>query len=725
MMYMSGKWKKIIWLICMIELCMIHGAYLANLLIYRRMKWLAVFLGGTLVMAVFQYLSYRRFIKDCVQDLTMLEADGVRKVFCEANEQAGNAKSAQNRIYANPRIRIPFVMGFFTQSVIIPAAYVKEPNLFFTFLHECYHIKGHDTLYKYIMLACNCFLWFHPLAYFFRYISYRDIEVSCDEAVVKGRSKEERYQYGKFLLESAGKEREKGKAYSAYWNDSASVLKCRIQAVMEEKRHWDRMAKIAVIVLTAEVLGLAVWFVKDIRFEYQEANKPVNEFEGMEAPPMYTDTAIQKMLEVQPVSSDAYGVDSFAQDDELYPEKELKDIAFESADPWQFAIKRPAHYQSAMTEGIQRFWYYMENQEAFSSEYYEETPGYTTYESVYSELLAGDIENAVWGIIWKTYAPDYEQLNSFKKGYAHLQGSDTDYVYFTMAVQVKQVEPYVFQIEGFADLEKTLEAYREKYPEADFSNFPQLEEKEEENELYTVISQDEKLYLQTDTGENIEIPVKKECFQDPGDPLTGASNGIRKECYQCDENKVIFVYGQGEQGVKASIFEDGSWKEVLITADYPYGLSKIYVDFPEDGEVGYIFGVVERVVFQEACVLYKTTDGGSTWEQVAMGENAAQHSLTVDFDFLTNQQGYMAIHTSYESTPKLLRTEDGGENWEQVTFDEVPEYYCQPYAPEMLDGKLVLYVGMEEYSERKGEKAYYESADDGRTWNYKKQVIRQ
>ena len=34
-------------------------------------------------------------------------------------------------------------------------------------------------------------------------------------------------------------------------------------------------------------------------------------------------------------------------------------------------------------------------------------------------------------------------------------------------------------------------------------------------------------------------------------------------------------------------------------------------------------------------------------------------------------------------------------------------------------------VGMEEYSEMNGEKAFYESTDDGRSWNYKNKVIRQ
>lgn len=657
---MSGKWKKIIWLICMLELCIIHGTWLSYLIIYHRIKIVIVFVIGTLGMIIFQYINYRHFIKDCVQDITMLEDESVHKVFCEANEQVGNVQTIQNRIYVNPHIRIPFVMGFVTPSVIIPTSCITEPTLFFAFLHECYHIKRYDTLYKYIMLACNCFLWFHPLAYFLRYISYRDIEISCDEAVVKGRTKEERYRYGKFLLESAGKGREKGKAYSAYWNDSKVILKHRIQAVMEEKRDWDLLARIAIVLLIIEVLGLAVWAAKTIRMEYYEANKPVNEFEGIEAPPMYTDEAIQKMMEVQPASSDTYGVDTFAQYDALYPKKEIKDIYFETENPWQFAIERPAHYRDAMQEGVQRFWYYMENQEAFSCDFYEKNPMNSTYETVYSELLAGDMENAVWGIIWKTYVTDCSNLNSYQNGYARLQGTDTNYVYFTMTVHVTMVEPYIFRIEGFADLEETLEAYRYNYPEWDFSTVPSLEER----------------YVEIGTN---KIDISAEEWSLPED----------------------------------------------IIEKYPYGLSNVYIDFLEDNQTGYLLGAMERVVFQEACVLFKTTDGGITWEEIVMSENAARHSYTVDFDFLTEQHGYLAIHTSYGSIPQLLRTEDGGKNWEAVQFDTIPNYFCQPYVPELRDGKMMLFVGMEEYGKMEGKKAYYESTDEGRSWNYKKQVIRQ
>lgn len=668
---MSGKWKKIIWMICMIELCIFHAALLVHLGIHNQRHWILIFATGTLFMAAFWYSGYRRFTKECVQDLTYLEDEKIREIFCKAHKEAGNTTDTNHRIYANPKIRIPFVMGFYKQSVIVPTECVLDESLFFIFLHECYHIKRRDTLYKAVMLACNCLLWFHPLAYFIRYISYRDIEVSCDETVVAGKTKEERYQYGKFLVESAGKQQRKVNAYSAYWNDSKSILKCRIQAVMEEKRNWDRWAKFAVVFLLAEAIGLAVFLGRMLVNEYDKVNAPVNEFEDTFTPPMYTDEAITAMLELEPVKRDTYCLDFFAQYMDLYPQKEMEAIDFEITSPWQYKVENPGRFKDALAPAVQRFWYYQENQEIFSRNHYEQNPMYTTFETVYSDLVAGDIKDAVWGIIWKTYTSDYTELNSYKNDYVKRNDKETNYVYYSMAVHIKMVEPYVFEVVGFADLEETLEAFMAKYPNTELEEFPLLDMTSEwvkAEEAYEVVSKDEKWYLVSENaGETI----------------------------------------------------------ITIPGEYPYMFSEVFVSFPESEDVGYLYAVTERVVYQEACILFKTLDGGKNWEKIFTSENARIHSLTMDFNFMTNEIGYIAIYSSQGNNPQLLRTEDGGESWEAVIFDEVPEYFSQAYAPEIRDGKPVLYVGMEEYSKMKGEKAYYESSDNGKSWELKKRVFRE
>ena len=90
--------------------------------------------------------------------------------------------------------------------------------------------------------------------------------------------------------------------------------------------------------------------------------------------------------------------------------------------------------------------------------------------------------------------------------------------------------------------------------------------------------------------------------------------------------------------------------------------------------------------------------------------------------FINNNVGFVTFRDS--ETPDIWRTQDGGKTWEKQDLTDVPQYYTMAYAPEMQDGILYLYIGMEEYSEYGGTKAKYESADEGRTWEYKGLVIR-
>ena len=133
-------------------------------------------------------------------------------------------------------------MGVAKPAVILPASCRGQANLRLILLHECFHVKIGDTRYKLAMLIANCILWYNPLAYFIRYVSYQDIEISCDEAVVKGKSREERLAYGQFLIDSARNMNRKADSYNAYWNSSKRILKHRIDAVVNENRKWDIFA---------------------------------------------------------------------------------------------------------------------------------------------------------------------------------------------------------------------------------------------------------------------------------------------------------------------------------------------------------------------------------------------------------------------------------------------------------------------------------------------------
>ncbi len=479
---MSGRLKKIIWLVFMAELVVVHLAVLGKMYIHGNVVIIGILSVGFLGMLIYQYCGYRALIKECVETIEMIEDEKTNKLFVEAASETGSVDS-KTRVYESFLMKTPFVMGVLRPAIILPEYCKTQTNLKLILLHECFHVKRGDTRYKLFMLIANCFLWFHPLAYFIRYASYQDIEISCDEAVINGKTKEERLAYGQFLIDSARDMDGKGNSFSAYWNSSKKILKNRIEAVMNESRRWDALAKSVIFILVLQVICSGLFFLRKIQTDYNQMNAPVNEFEGAITPYIYNDIAIQAMLSIDPWMSANYGDEAINKNDLLYPEKKFSEMTVQPESPWQIRINRPAMFREAAETALQRLYFYLENQTAYSTENYEKEPYWSNFEIVYEEKLAGDIDNSVWGIIWKVYSSDGENSEGVKKGYAFSLENENNYLYYTTAVQIRMKEPYLFEIVGYADLYKVIDACQQKYGAEYKYYFPELSTNVKSQEL--------------------------------------------------------------------------------------------------------------------------------------------------------------------------------------------------------------------------------------------------
>lgn len=470
---MSGRLKKIIWFILMTELLVLHLAVLEMSYMRGHKILSAILIAGFVLMAIFHYLSYRGFAKKCVSTINMLHDEKTNELFEGVVAESGNSIK-KLRIYESSDAVNPFVMGVVRPAVILPASCKDQSDLRLILLHECFHVKRGDTRYKLAMLIANCLLWYNPLAYLIRYVSYQDIEISCDEAVVRGKSREERLAYGQFLIDSVRNMNREANTYNAYWNSSKRILKHRIDAVVNENRKWDVFARCAIIVLALEVICSGLLLGRKLVTDYKESNAPVNEYEGVTPPDIYNEEAIDSMMSVDLEADYTYDAASINAIDELYPQKELSELTVQAENPWQIKIKRPALYKDAAETALQRLYYYWENPTGFDMELYEASPYQSSCQIVYAKRLAGDIDNSVWGIMWKVYCSDIESSQSYQDGYAFTIDGEENYLYYATAVQIKMDEPYLFEVLGYADLYKTFDAYKEKYDIDYESQFPKL-----------------------------------------------------------------------------------------------------------------------------------------------------------------------------------------------------------------------------------------------------------
>ncbi len=110
----------------------------------------------------------------------------------------------------------------------------NESSLSYILAHEYIHIKHFDVLFKIVLAAILCIHWFNPLVWVMYILANRDIELSCDEAVVKmfGESSKASYAYTLINLEAA---RTKQRYFVSDFNKN--IIEERISEIMRTKKN--------------------------------------------------------------------------------------------------------------------------------------------------------------------------------------------------------------------------------------------------------------------------------------------------------------------------------------------------------------------------------------------------------------------------------------------------------------------------------------------------------
>ncbi len=108
----------------------------------------------------------------------------------------------EDKIYLADHIPSPFVMGLFRPKIYLPST-LKETERGYILRHEQYHIRRRDYLVKFLAFLALCVHWFNPLVWVAFVLAGKDMEMSCDEAVVKELGEDIRADYSASLLSLA------------------------------------------------------------------------------------------------------------------------------------------------------------------------------------------------------------------------------------------------------------------------------------------------------------------------------------------------------------------------------------------------------------------------------------------------------------------------------------------------------------------------------------------
>ena len=137
----------------------------------------------------------------------------------------------QGRVYQASGIDTPFLLGLFRPRIYIPWG-MEGADLEYALTHEHCHIRRGDSWWRLLGWLILCVHWYNPLCWLGFFFMGRDMEQSCDEAVLE-RLGDVRREYSESLLHIAGKHRLSSPAPLAF---GESGVGGRVRSVLRWKK---------------------------------------------------------------------------------------------------------------------------------------------------------------------------------------------------------------------------------------------------------------------------------------------------------------------------------------------------------------------------------------------------------------------------------------------------------------------------------------------------------
>lgn len=148
------------------------------------------------------------------------------------NTEIKKAVLLRDNIYLSDMLLSPVLTGVLRPRIVLPASLdVDSPEAKFAIAHENVHRRRLDNLWRSFGLVIACLHWFNPFVWLMLKCFFADMELSCDEAVVRNYDLKERAAYASALVNFSDDKR-----FSISAAFGKSGIKVRIINILDYKR---------------------------------------------------------------------------------------------------------------------------------------------------------------------------------------------------------------------------------------------------------------------------------------------------------------------------------------------------------------------------------------------------------------------------------------------------------------------------------------------------------
>ncbi len=174
----------------------------------------------------------------------------------------------RDNIYQSENVASPFVLGIIKPKIYLPY-HIDGQDLSHVVAHEQAHIRRRDHWWKPLGFLLLTIHWFHPLMWLAYVLLCRDIELACDEKVIKELGNEQRADYTQALVVCSVNRHMIAACPLAFGEVG---VKERVKSVMNYKKPAFWVVVLAVIAC----IVVAVCFLTDpVGFQFDEATHTI------------------------------------------------------------------------------------------------------------------------------------------------------------------------------------------------------------------------------------------------------------------------------------------------------------------------------------------------------------------------------------------------------------------------------------------------------------------
>lgn len=183
-----------------------------------------------------RFLCYKKFRREIVENSRQSFDERELSILQEVCTEIGIRKEVM--LYHCALVHSPMVLEVIEPMLVLPEEEYSDEQLRMIFRHEGMHIDNLDIVYKLLLLVVEAVHWFNPLVHKMVKLSYRDVEIFCDQCVVEDMDKTERGSYGRTILDAVEKQQGTDVVFSTCFYGSAGIMKQRVEHLfyMEKKK---------------------------------------------------------------------------------------------------------------------------------------------------------------------------------------------------------------------------------------------------------------------------------------------------------------------------------------------------------------------------------------------------------------------------------------------------------------------------------------------------------